>query len=121
MTLSDRELDARVAEKVMGWTDVRPIIGRRDERGQIHNEFVPHATMPDGQRIVLPNFSASIADAWTVVEKMAERRTEVCLTYTDDRRATVIFALMEPVGIAEDDTIARAICLAALRAVGEDV
>ena len=98
-----RELDALVAEKVMG------------------HEFCPihHSLFCCGRGA---NYSTSIADAWLVVEKMREMGAWMSLSVTggktwdvrgiiDERKPTEVRF------IAHSESAPEAICLAALRAV----
>ena len=104
-----RELDAEIAEKVMG------------------QKMVTDA----GNRVGFPHYSTSIADAWRVVERMRERGWHVRVDATD------AFAVRDA-GIASNtctmhenlpdggyviqqaDTAPLAICLAALAATSPD-
>ena len=91
-----RELDALIAEKVMGW--------------RLQAEPYTCWNLPDGdQRIYTPNFSTDIAAAWRVVEKM--RSPDFRLNREGDWvccfGGTVAFC-------GDGDTAALAICRAAL-------
>jgi hypothetical protein len=58
--IASRELDALVAEKVMGWTEV-------SSRGMgIRHDW------PKPIQDVIPSYSANMNAAWKVVEKMAK-------------------------------------------------
>ena len=103
-----RELDALVAEKVMGHKDLVQIAGE------------PHLTVGDGHYLdaICPDYSTSIADAWMVVEKIG-------LWYADNDLAEGImwtFKIPSDEGgffiySAEAPTAPEAICQAALKAV----
>lgn len=56
-----RKLDALVAEKVMGFSDVHEHIYSSGEKQWVHGDFRS-----------LPRFSTDISDAWKVVEKFIE-------------------------------------------------
>ena len=88
------ELDALVAEKVMGWAP--------GERGT-------------------PAFSTSIAAAWEVVEKMRADKLSVTLTgYWEGSTGkwwVNVLDNVETVATVRTDTAPHAICLAALKAV----
>ncbi len=114
-----RELDALVAEKVMGWED-RRMVGLaspgwlKPGSSQLHN---------------LPRYSANIRDAWEVVEKLkadgwnihmdsvgfnnedeGEWRTHFSHDVEDDARYAHVYD--------DGGTAPHAISLAALKAVG---
>lgn len=108
-----RELDALVAEKVMGWSldgyfwycGDKPT---RYKSGLFEDEFSP---------------STDIAAAWEVVEKLNLISWNRVLAKTSDGRwCTAVFSEMDQDHCCEYDTIAEsaphAICLAALKAVG---
>ncbi len=108
--MSDRELDALVAEKVMGYTNVRPL-------GDEHGTLIAHSpgACCDGHGV--PQFSTDIAAAWHVVEKMRERRIHLELGSRIDGSWLVSFGNLR----AFDNSAPRAVCLAALKAVGVEV
>lgn len=68
-----RELDALIAEKVMGWTGCQSDNPLTGEKGGAWG-------FGDAPKVVhlvyLPKFSESIADAWQVVEKLAKEGDE---------------------------------------------
>ena len=112
MIKAGRELDALVAEKVMGWKSV----DRADEKdgGDFYG-----VTIRDGLTAVyrVPLYSVDIAAAWEVVEKCSgpsfwiERHPnawQVCFYELGDSHAKTGLASSAP----------WAICLAALKAVG---
>lgn len=100
--MTDRELDAMVAEKVMGWT--------------------LHGVAPSGGRVLIapsgamgiPNYSTDISAAWQVVEKMRSKRIHFEMGSTIPGDWTAYFNNDR----ATDKSAPRAICLAALKAVG---
>ena len=95
-----RELDALVAEKVMGWKDPSPVFG-------LMEDVEGNANFP-------PDYSTSIAAAWRVVEKWqgditVDRRNEhFKVTFYKPSYEYEVWA----------ETLPLAICLAALKAVG---
>ena len=98
-----RELDALVAEKVMGWTNVRFICHGLSLRGEVDGE-------PSEK---VPFYSVDIDAAWDVVEKIGtsftlERYNRWYVEFGDRYSAAA-------------DTAPHAICLAALKAVGVEV
>lgn len=62
------ELDAAVATKIMGWTQVE----NTRHMGLVGYPPNALADMKRGIRTDVPNYSTNIADAWTVVERMRE-------------------------------------------------
>jgi hypothetical protein len=99
-----RELDALVAEKVMGELD------KINER-----EF--HLMIPSGA--TLPHYSTRIEDAWQVVEKLATDDVYICIDRYDNKTWQCIIDLDGMSEIVGSVTTAPlAICLAALKAVG---
>lgn len=120
-----RELDALIAEKVMGLVLTCPVDSRYDhcvgtnrDGSSAKRNF---CRWPDGNEHWIPFYSTSIEAAWGIVEKMSCPILELnggqwecaCLGMKSN-------PLHEPVmGIA--DTAPLAICLSALKAVGVEV
>lgn len=139
------ELDALVAEKVMGWEHVI-----KEDREYYLGDTTPGFSgrntywvkgyssfgVQIGECVLLPKFSTSIAAAWEVVEKLRtwddgyrigayvgvevwspDRETETCCEVNIEWHA--------PAHVAEagaiEATAPHAICLAALRAVGVEI
>lgn len=112
-----RELDALVAEKVMGW---KPEIERSvhiigDGRFGVEQERT--INLP-------PNYSTSIASAWEVVERMVgdEMEFDLDLHYEPEYTIVEFKKVIDGKLIAESGEVWRnpppfAICLAALKAV----
>lgn len=113
-----RELDALVAEKVMGWTPKMispgdPSLGKR--RGW----YAPdrHADVTDDD---LEYYSIDTDAAWKVVEKLNLGSSIAYLP--GPKKHTVKFWLgFETKGYAEADTMPLAVCLAALQVKGVEV
>lgn len=103
-----KELDALIAEKVMGWKEdkYRGIIGWLD--GHVfRSSFNP---------------SINIADAWHVVEKIQEKFWIKLVGYGEGFICTLTGKGNNTLKTAVDETTAPlAICLAALEAVGYDI
>lgn len=137
-----RELDALVAEKVMGWQITTPIdnscdhsVGRRrDGTSARRNWGVPPHKADEKEEWkredVIPNYSTSIAAAWEVITRLWERRNEFHLSFVDGfkvdydgREWTAGFWEVDyDAGDswfkeATANTAPLAICLAALKAV----
>lgn len=135
-----RELDARVAEKVMGWTNIRPADDKmRDPSTQEWWEDVwGDAPAADGNPHCIPHYSTDIGAAWQVVTRCLEGwwiGFEVYQYFQGVRVRMIahpfshpepqdIVALVDPRDVggdvrAEDPRVAAyAICMAALKAVG---
>jgi hypothetical protein len=108
-----RELDALVAERVMGWT-YKPFYNGGGEWS--HNgKLVAFGGLDGGS---LPKYSSSIADAWQVVEKLKADGNNVWVEWAGKVwvcGATSVFPDIEA------DTAPLAICKAALMVVGVEV
>ena len=107
-----RELDALIAEKVMGWKFIKKHSWLR----------------PNGVKHILHPFSRSFENAWAVVEKMQSfgYTFEIC-DYGDTKEYGVEFHKYvggdiewERYSVANKD-VKIAICLAALKAKGIEV
>lgn len=112
-----RELDAMIAEKVMGWTN--DDYGWLDDNGLIRGWAIAEGEPP------LPNFSTQIAAAWLVIEKMKHftlRRKGESWTveYRDCGNPMDHFVVDDCCASVTADTAPLAICLAAIKAVGVD-
>lgn len=116
--MTDRELDALVAEKVMGL-----FVDRSHEtNGQFHAkgagvEYIGFEM--GGWDEVVPKYSTDIAAAWQVAEKLNEiLQSEFCLSCVNGEWTVYRcwHTDSEPLGWAP--TAPLAICIAALRAVG---
>lgn len=114
--LSDRELDALVAEKVMGLSVEWVKAGDKSYIGTFISDGP--VTLEGLHKVSIPHYSTDIAAAWTVVERMRDDskwNTFKLVWNTDGVR----------VSFRDDDnrvwgeSAPRAICLAALKAVGE--
>ena len=108
-----RELDAEVAEKVFGWK-------------LLNEAWGPYRWQGDKGRNALPAFSTSIEDAWRVVDNMSRRNFYFDIDnhykYHAQGYWEAAFGGLSDaahhIGIA--DTAPMAICLAAIKAVGEN-
>ena len=106
--VASRELDAEVAEKVMGWTPYKNKTG-------LIEWCLPDKKVPVVGAVVATAHtfrpSQDITAAWEVVEKMRE------LDLTEVFLETLEGALIELVFYKKANEAAEAICLAALKAV----
>lgn len=105
--MSDKELNAWIAEKLMSWTDVW--LSATDARGKPPDR--------DGH-FVVPAFSTDLAMAFEVVERMRERGAHIDIEA--DEKGYVVWANYNIV-TGQSATcladLARAICLAAKQAL----
>jgi hypothetical protein len=99
-----RELDVLVAEKVMGWTNLRTT--KAGMRRGTPAEY-PHI----GHEV--PPYSTDMSAAWEVVEKMREREGYAGVESNHD----LWEASMGPWYVATAETAPLAICRAALAAI----
>lgn len=109
-----RELDALIAEKVMGW--------KFEQRHPEADNGIFPWTRVDGIRAVAPpHYSKSIADAWAVVEKWRELGFDVDITahhgWQYGCRIAPKGTFNTSTHFESADTAPHAICLAALKAV----
>lgn len=103
--LSDRELDALIAERVLGWL---PLVNDGDGWGSPDGK-VRHWPGP-------PECSTDISAAMQVIESLANQGLMVTMMDTCERW-NVCFDGARKGHEASDSLLPRAICLAALRAV----
>jgi hypothetical protein len=130
-----RELDALVAERVMGWSEIDPkgTAMINDRSGQWSHDtvlgFSPNDTVPE----IVPHYSTDIAAAWLVVDAMTDddssindKKYSFGLEYSSvvdwvadftPRRSHPLAREYEAFRTTGSDA-AHAICLAALKAIG---
>jgi hypothetical protein len=133
-----REIDALVAEHVMGWcwrTWSRPAYAAANmafpywasERRcvMVPPDWVSEQLMPlavNGEERLYdvnpPHYTADIAAAWTVVEKMLKEGVECEMYVNLEGRARARFLGRNVTGLGYADTAPMAICIAALKAHG---
>jgi hypothetical protein len=122
-----RELDALVAEKVMGWSKRISADHSNSPIKQLRAFGIIYAwkdSEGNDRGLDVWHYSTDIAAAWQVVEKMKalEWRTEIAQTIQSGVDVTVIKWEGGEFGgeFAEwGETAPHAICLAALKAIGE--
>src|SRR5690606_32042031 len=107
MQLTGRDLDAAVAERVMGWKRGDPKYGDMP--------WYPPGTgrYLGGGRLNLPKFSTDIAAAWEVVEHLAAPDETLTITYA---KGTWVVAVGSVEVSATSESAPEAICRAALLA-----
>jgi hypothetical protein len=108
-----RELDALIAEKVMGWE-------YRDNFYSWGELVTPAHWIKDNGWTTdkTPNYSESIADAWLVVEKLRGLGTVDLMDDDGKRWISLIIPKFKAHVRAQAETAPLAICKAALKACG---
>jgi hypothetical protein len=117
-----REFDALVAERVMGWREVRKQSIANAIGQHVMDDFVglPNAgaTIPQ----LVPRYSLMIQEAWKVADDLRTRSQFVAVLSGTGPQGVQpwICKINRDGGFLEEraDTAALAICLAALKAVG---
>ena len=108
-----RELDALIAEKVMGWK-----VDRIVEHNNTTGDELLHIFGPDK----FPHYSTQIADAWLVVEKLGKDDWTYTIVGNSSYNRCDLRKWLSHNNWAhlysDADTAPLAICLAALKAVG---
>lgn len=115
--LSGAELDRAIAERLMGW-----------ERMPGQTALAPFAyKRPDGHIVhpySAPNYSGSIEAAMQVIEKMNADGWSVVMSNDDERAMKQWFVEFDKstkthliTGMGDRDSLAEAICIAALAAI----
>jgi hypothetical protein len=124
-----RELDALIAEKVMGWTRYPAGMHPTDNRtisGVLY--CPPYYPYDAGSANVVPYYSTNISEAWEVVTKLAERGLWMTML-TPFNAADGFHVAYTPHGEAQwqaglgtviADTAPLAICRAALKALDKE-
>lgn len=114
--MSERERDALVAERVMGWVDFWP-------DGTTDMAYPPNEQVMgiEAERAPIPHYSTDIAAAWQVAEKLDHDYYDVHIQNTPglgDEWCVKLTGLEHSVCA---NTLPEAICLAALKAHGIEV
>jgi hypothetical protein len=121
-----RELDALVAEQVMGWKrETYSFNNWRD--GKVESMELSGLMGPDGLREVdqFPFYSTDIAAAWEVVEKLEEENiarlelTRLGWDWQKTWRVSFFTTAVSEGAIVEGDIVPLTICRAALLALEE--
>ncbi len=119
-----RELDAEIAEKVMGWTDIKTYLGNCPPSA--HDGLTAMVPNPNGGEPgwqCVPHFSTTMIGAWHVVERLRRlpwyRGIEVTDVPTQGGKwSCLIYGKVDGVigTTYVADTAQLAICLSALKA-----
>jgi hypothetical protein len=122
-TTAGRALDARIAEVVMGWKDVKiqPIANAYGQH--VIDDYLGRATIATLQPTLVPRYSTMLQDAWQVVERLRHESAFVAVISGKGPAGPQpwVCKINREGGFLEDkaDTAPLAICLAALGAAGE--
>jgi hypothetical protein len=115
MMKSGRELDELVAEKVMGWENVRKYCEGNTSYCALEFPYLALIGDFEGETQMIPEFSTSITAAWNVWLKIA--RTNQILMRSHNEGVCI---RIDEKSICEWGEAPHAICLCALKAVGVD-
>jgi hypothetical protein len=115
----DAELNKLIAEKVMGWCKIHCLPGGNQLYGAQPDDYDLYPSNPRLSEV--PNYANDIEHAWQVVEKLCERWPDVGVSRTENGWGCSWG--MDGAGWQwiEAETVTRAICLAAVAAVGVEV
>jgi hypothetical protein len=117
-----RELDAIVAERVMGWIDVKlqPIANALGVK--VMDEYCGKPTIAAPLPMLVPRYSTMIQEAWPVVEKLRREHPFVALLSGKGPQGAQpwICKVNKEGSFFEErgETATMAVCLAALKSVG---
>ena len=117
-----RELDALVAEKVMGWVVVRKQSIANAMGQHVMDDYVGQPSIGVTQPVLVPRYSLMIQEAWKVADHLRNRSQFVAVLSGMGPQGVQpwICKINRDGGFLEEraDTAPVAICLAALKAVG---
>ena len=114
-----RELDALVAQKVMGWVEVekKPIANAYGQT--VMEDYVGKPNFAAPQAVLVPRYSMMIQEAWKVADKLRDSAQFVAVISGKGPQGVQpwICKVNREGGFIEEraDTAAHAICLAALK------
>lgn len=114
-----RELDALVAQKVMGWVEVekKPIANAYGQT--VIEDYVGKPNFAAPQPVLVPRYSMMIQEAWKVADKLRDSAQFVAVISGKGPQGVQpwICKVNREGGFIEEraDTAAHAICLAALK------
>lgn len=123
--MTPREIDALVAEKVMGWywseTD-EMLEGLFPPVGDYRRTLSWLNFDSNGYVLSMPNYSTNISDAWIVIDKLKGLNI-VNLHYAIGEWTVDVydFDTGKMLAISSSETAPMAICKAALKAVGIEI
>ena len=117
-----RDLDALVAEKVMGWIDIKKQSIANAFGQRVMDDYVGQPGIGAGVPVMVPRYSTMISEAWKVADKLR-----------GDSQFVAVISGKGPQGVQpwickvnregsfleeRAETAPHAICLAALKGVG---
>ena len=124
--IDERALDIEIAEKVFGLkVQIIEVTEYHDYGGQTEypelGYRIQHKEHEDEWEIELPHYSTDIKDAWTLLtaDKIPLYSFDLYFPDRYDELFTVGFENSSGDYIGKSDTIEKAICLAALKAINE--
>lgn len=116
--VAGREMDALIAQKVMGFKVIKND-GTFPEQWKGESHLIK---MKDGDLALVPYYSTKIEDAWLVVEKMIKDGYGISFEYADENW---VFSFREPIPVilslweeVREESAPHAICKGALIAYG---
>lgn len=117
-----RELDALVAEKVLGWVQVRKQSIANAFGQHVMDDYVGQPSVGATPPVLVPRYSTMIQEAWKVADHLRSRSQFVAVISGLGPQGVQpwICKINRDGGFLEEraDTAAVAICLAALKSVG---
>lgn len=117
-----RELDALVAEKVMGWIEVRKQSIANAFGQHVMDDYVGQPSIGVTQPVLVPRYSTMIQEAWKVADHLRNQSQFVAVLSGKGPQGVQpwICKINRDGGFLEEraDTAPVAICLASLKAVG---
>jgi hypothetical protein len=117
-----RELDALVAEKVMGWVAVRKQSIANAMGQHVMDDYVGQPTPAAAQPVLVPRYSTMIQEAWKVADELRGRSQFVAVISGLGPQGVQpwICKINRDGGFIEEraDSAPLAICLASLKSVG---
>lgn len=127
-----RELDARIAEKLMGWTEIKksPLgYAMGDEYSGIspNEQASPYTGFKP--RMNIPRYSTEIAAAWLVIEMLTSRGWDVIVGFNECRKWSCVLRLKltganeghaTQLDVCDQETAPHSISLAALKTIEQE-
>lgn len=118
--MNNREIDALVAEKVMGLEIIRGEGVRYAGPNGFDNMYIEMGSWNgESQTKYVPLYSTRIQDAWQVVDKMKSNGWYALIVEAEKTGVCFDSNLHDETVTHDCDSIPEAICFAALKAVGE--
>ncbi|HKB42628.1 MAG TPA: hypothetical protein VKD72_39735 [Gemmataceae bacterium] len=116
-----RELDALVAEKVMGWIDVKKQSIANAFGQHVMDDYVGQPGIGAPQPVLVPRYSTMIQEAWKVADKLrADAQFVAVISGKGPQGVQPWICKVNREGVfleERGETAPHAICLAALKGV----